>query len=360
MRADEVDVLFVNSYVAFSKKFLTYHTRLHFRGFLSTAAIDWAAEGCIWEKHCVDHRWQESYNDAKVLLMAMQEFGELRSDNHLKNLVIGGVIDDDAIAELAEKVHREDFPPPDKHLVTIVSMDGHEKVTKKLCGTQLPPKRVGRPRAERKRKHTRKVLKKPAGGNVLKKPAGSHVLKKPANNCNRKPYTCGWFMITDPRDGRVLAVEEQKTPENNAVKIAALEKIIGNYKNMDAVIHDRNCSLSPQCQRESRFPQIKYWPIDSWHGVKHKGTCVCKPFGRNRLARRIKGVNTSISEQVFSWFRHYARTINEMRQDRHVLHVLHYCKMHNGMVESGRAKHLNEFAVQAGTRKRGRVSAYAC
>ena len=70
------------------------------------------------------------------------------------------------------------------------------------------------------------------------------------------------------------------------------------------------------------------------------------------LARRMRNLNTAVAEQVFSWFRGYARSINELRADRHVFIVRYFCKLHNELCDNGQATHLN--AVATGTkRKRG-------
>ena len=121
------------------------------------------------------------------------------------------------------------FPPVDPSTVDTFSMGGHEKVTVKVCRGGDRPARTGRPR------------------------------KLEAGKKRRvKPYTCGWFMVTDPRSGRVLAVEEQKAPENNSVKIKCVKKVIKKYKNLNAIIHDRSCSLPPECERKGIFAQVKY------------------------------------------------------------------------------------------------------
>ena len=333
---DQVETLFVHSTVAFNVKFIEYHIRLHFRGFLSSRSISWASDSCIWDRHCVDHRRYKSFNDARTLLVSMKEFGALPQRTFHDSLAIGDHIRADALDALDRHVHQQDFPPADPSSVDIVSLDGHEKVTVKVCRTEdIPTKRTGKPRKNRKGKRN-------------------------------KPYTCGWFMATDPKTGCVLGVEEQKQPENNQVKKKVLKKMLhrySQYDKLDAVLHDRNCSLMTECERTKEFPQIKYWIIDKWHGAKHKRSCKCRPQSHPRLARRIKGINTSVSEQVFSWFRNYSRTMNEMRSDRHRLFVLHYCKMHNELIRAGDRSHLNEFAVRNKTVKALQKRAsrpYAC
>jgi hypothetical protein len=317
-----VDALFVSSSVGFTKTFLEYHVRLHYRGYLSSRAILWAGNGCIWDSHCVDDRWWKSFNDARFLLVAMKEFEGLPDHKHLHALRIGEVIPEVALRDLDNHIHTHDFPPAQADSVSAFAMDGHEKVTVRACGTTLQPiKRAGRPRT-----------------------------KKTART-GKRPYTCGWFMISNPADGTVLSVEEQKTPENNLVKKKCISKVIHLYKSVDAIIHDRCCSLMPDCTSNGLFAQIRFWSIDKWHGAKHKVTCKCRPQSNRRLARRLRGMNTSVSEQVFSWFRNYARTMNELRPDRHRLLVLHYCKLHNHMIRTGDRSHLNQYSVLQRTAK---------
>ena len=80
VRLNQVRVLFVSANVAFTLRFLEYHIRLHFRGFVSSRCIAWAAHDCLWERHCVDDRWWKSFNDARMLLIAMKEFQGLEQN----------------------------------------------------------------------------------------------------------------------------------------------------------------------------------------------------------------------------------------------------------------------------------------
>ena len=82
--------------------------------------------------------------------------------------------------------------------------------------------------------------------------------------------------------------------------------------------------------------QIKFWCCDKWHGSTHTQDCPCRPSLR-RLALRLRGVNTPRSEQVFSWFRMYARVLNEMREARDRFLVLLFCQQHNKMIHAGEA-----------------------
>ena len=104
---------------------------------------------------------------------------------------------------------------------------------------------------------------------------------------------------------------------------------------------------------------------DKFHGWSRdttKGSWLRNLLGQAFYKVQVGGSTTftSISEQVFSWFRHYARTLNEMRPDRHKLFVLHLCKMHNKLIESGDTSHLNEFSVRKASAKKRPSSAYGC
>lgn len=75
-----------------------------------------------------------------------------------------------------------------------------------------------------------------------------------------------------------------------------------------------------------------------------------------RLGRRFKKINLSAAEQVFSWFRNYARPLNESRPLRHALKVLFFVKEHNKAIQQKRATYLNKH--QAPGKKASKK--YAC
>lgn len=114
-----------------------------------------------------------------------------------------------------------------------------------------------------------KVLMKVSSDCASSKRAGRPSSKK--NNI--KPYANGWFMLTEPNSGRILSVEIMRSPENNEVKFNAIQKVINFYPKCNAFIHDVNCKFAPSMQENNCFPQIKYWPVDKWHGKNHSSTC---------------------------------------------------------------------------------------
>eukprot|EP00959_Pyramimonas_sp_CCMP1952_P161491 3377028-Pyramimonas_sp.AAC.1 len=68
------------------------------------------------------------------------------------------------------------------------------------------------------------------------------------------------------------------------------------------------------------------------HAKGHARSCPCNPYHIKRLSRRLKGINTQVAEQPLSWFRGYARPLNEMAPLRHKLCVLFFAKLHTNYV----------------------------
>ena len=70
-----------------------------------------------------------------------------------------------------------------------------------------------------------------------------------------------------------------------------------------------------------------------------QGTCPVESCGTFNLDDF-----TSISEGTFSWFRHYARTVNEMSWNTHRFLVHLYVLLHNEMILKGKTGHLNKYS----------------
>ena len=79
-------------------------------------------------------------------------------------------------------MHEEIFPPENPDDVRELAGDGNEKILVKVCKGDAPKKRAGRP---------------------------------PQRRENPKPFGNGWFMVSDPRSGRILALSYMHEPENN-------------------------------------------------------------------------------------------------------------------------------------------------
>jgi hypothetical protein len=130
------------------------------------------------------------------------------------------------------------------------------------------------------------------------------------------------------------------------------------YKKCNTFVYDRACKVLPESTRRGTLPQLKHWAVDKFHAPGHNVKCKCSPLNVPLLHRRLRHVNTSICEQVFSWFRGYARTMNEMRQMRHRFLVLYYVKRHNELTVSGSASYLNPFSTTR--RQQQAVRGYVC
>ena len=88
------------------------------------------------------------------------------------------------------------------------------------------------------------------------------------------------------------------------------------------------------------------------HAKTHVASCPNSPLTILRLKRRLKGVNTQVCEQTFSWFRGYTRSFNGLRPLRHHFAVLYFAKKHNELVDKNDTAHLNEFSPSNQARKK--------
>eukprot|EP00435_Cladocopium_sp_Y103_P020891 s591_g5.t1 len=188
-------------------------------------------------------------------------------------------------------------------------MDGHEKIATKCADD--PPSKGGRPRLS---------------GQV-------------------RPFNNGWFFVSSPSNVLILAVHEVKEPENTAFALNAVEDVLHLYPNLDCVIYDRACSILKQATKNENLQQIKYWSVDKFHAKGHVHSCRCHPENILRLKRRLKNVNTSLSEQIFGWFRGYAATFNSMFRINHIFMVHVFSRRHNELIRSS-ASHLNAWSTE--------------
>ena len=72
----------------------------------------------------------------------------------------------------------------------------------------------------------------------------------------------------------------------------------------------------------------------------------------------MKGLNGSIAESTFAWFRGYARCLNTMTPLRHRFLVLLYVKMHNQELENGSVDYLNEHSATGNAKRKSK--SYSC
>ena len=309
------DVLFVNNKLGFSLDYLKYHSALEFRGFLAARAIE-AAYKSVFDHEHSEVRFRAMHADCVMYWLALQELSLIGRE---KDIVIGDEISEAALRKYDDYVHKVAFPPKKRASVTELVGDGHSKVHIK-CGETTT--HAGRPRKD---------------GSL-------------------KPFGHGWFMLVNPQDQRILCVVAMDKPENNPVVQKSLEKVLPLYQKVNGFIMDRVCGFAPTHASKKSLSQIKYWSLDKFHAHRHKKTCVYNPLYVKRLSRRFAKTNTSACEQVFSWFRNYARILNEARAIRHTFKVLYFSKLHNQAVAENKASYLNKFKKAV-----SKVSkAYAC
>ena len=163
-------------------------------------------------------------------------------------------------------------------------------------------------------------------------------------------------MLVDPRSKRILSVVKQDEPENNKIKAESLLKIISLYPKLDCFIHDRACGFEKYGRKLVQLKQIIYYSLDRFHGRMHKNSCKNKIQNNKVLEKRLNGINTSISEQIFSWFKRYAKTFNNLSTTRHHFLVLYFSHIHNVISSIGQLHHLNAFSTRRKNTKKANLT----
>ena len=315
-----MEALFVNSKVGFSLSFLEYHALMEFRACLSARAVEYVYQHTFGLNTAgnMSNRWRLSYSSAIMYYVAIHELAPLHL--HMK-IVLGNEISSDILAKYEQHVLGHVLPAKNRTKVSEVVCDGHAKVHVKCASAR---NHAGKPRA---------------GG-------------------KKKPYGHGWFMVVNPSDKRILWAKPMHVPEGNDILEDAITSILPSYKNMNCVIVDRACSFYPSALKQKRLKQIKFWVVDKFHSHGHTKSCPCNPLHHVRLSRRVDKINTSAAEGVFSWFRNFARILNEATPERHAFKVLYFCKLHNIAVERRKTEYLPRIGANRKNKKRSKP--YTC
>ena len=122
--------------------------------------------------------------------------------------------------------------------------------------------------------------------------------------------------------------------------------------------YDRACRVEPLVKKNGLYKNIRHWIVYKFHAHRHKSSCTCSPLQVRRLKRRVQDLNTSIAEQTFSWFRKYARCVNDLRPKKNKLLILHYVKKHNDLSDAGNCDYITQ---EADPKRKRRISVkYAC
>ena len=132
--------------------------------------------------------------------------------------------------------------------------------------------------------------------------------------------------------------------KDNAIVRKSLGGIVsrGKWGRVNTFIYDRVCRFAPKLPASAVCrKQIKKFYVDKFHGIRHSKKCQYKCKAGNQAARDLRGVNTSICEQVFSHMRRLKFFLNEMSPERHRVLLLHYVGIHNRNILRGNTRYLN-------------------
>ena len=296
--------------------YLACHDALHFRGFLSTVALTWACKEHLFNTDEVPYRFRKSYDTGCHLYVVTHEMEDMvrKSGKQVDRDRRFDIDVDDAISPSIvdmydQWLHQQVFPPLRKAKVSELVVDGHAEVLVKSRGGEDPPRRVGRPRAD-----------------------GAKM-----------QFGNGWLMAVDPRTPRILSISAMDAPENNQVAFEAVERVIRLYPNMDCIVYDRACEMLPAARQRPLLKQVKMFAVDKFHAQKHGATRRCSPLKVRRIHTRFREENTSAAEQVFTWFRGYAATLNSASSHHHWFVALYLCRKRNDLITSSGADHMNPY-----------------
>ena len=286
-------ILFINNKCGFATDYLHYHSLLEFRAFVATRAVKDVYQEVFGLSHS-DKSSQFRVNRATGVMywIAVHELEALGKGKE-RDIIIGNEISEATLRAYEHHLQRTCFLHPRPSTVHEIVADGHAKVHVK-CDNVL--RHSGKPKADKR----------------------------------IKPYGHGWFMLVHPKNLRILWARAMEAPEGNDILETALRETLPKYPKADGVVVDRACSFLPCACRIKAFNQVKYWSVDLFHAHGHTKDCPCNPLYRRRLKSRFESVNTSACEQVFSWFRGYARVLNEATP--HLATHLRYCTFANSTI----------------------------
>ena len=312
------DVVFVNSNVGFDTEFIQYIQKLHFNGFLSFSALA-KSHAAIFMSPKTWH-FRKLLSDAFFLVHAVREYGAIGID--VGSIVIGYETTKEHNKQFSAHCLRTACDGRRLQSVTAVVADGNAKILTKCSKGVAPPIRAGAPRKGRNGKKM-----------------------KP------KPYWNGWFFYICPKSSVILHAVPMYGPENNEIVLNGLEDVLDRYPYVNCFIYDRACKILKDAKARRRsLWKVKTYATDKFHGIGHKSSCPVNPYSLPRVMRRLQGVNTVVAEQTFAWFRGYARSMNELRAERHQFLVPLYAMEHNKLLAIGDKTHLNP-RIKSGNRR---------
>ena len=145
----------------------------------------------------------------------------------------------------------------------------------------------------------------------------------------RKGFTHGWLVAVDAQTSKIVSLACMKRPENNAMVLEMMEKLVEKFPKLKTLIYDRACALVKQAKSRKTLARVRHYAVDKFHAYRHSKKCVASPLVHKSLARAISGINTSAAEQTFAWLKRYASSLNNMTPEAHEFFLLAFCRMHN-------------------------------
>ena len=125
-------------------------------------------------------------------------------------------------------------------------------------------------------------------------------------------------------------------PENNAIALDDLGKVVVTYPPVDCFIYDRACkAMEDVVTRKKKLSNIRTYTADKFHAPRRKANCAANSFAHSRPMRRTSNLNTGIAGQTLSWFRGYARSMDAINPLRRPHIVLLYAEMHKELLSRG-------------------------
>ena len=73
-----------------------------------------------------------------------------------------------------------------------------------------------------------------------------------------KLQNVGWFMVTDPKTGVILGVDEMKTAENSDIALKMVEKLRPLYQYVNCTIYDRTCTFLKKAKQRKSLNKIRF------------------------------------------------------------------------------------------------------
>ena len=99
----------------------------------------------------------------------------------------------------------------------------------------------------------------------------------------------GWLVAVDAQTSKIVSLACMKRPENNAMVLEMMEKLVEKFPKLKTLIYDRACALVKQAKSRKTLAQVRHYAVDKFHAYRHSKKCVASPLVHKSLARAISG-----------------------------------------------------------------------